>query len=206
MPSFHIGFNEKIDPCNNSVNSARNVFDDLKKKNVLTTLTEWYRFEDSVFRLSVFQDRISKGWSLPDAALDARKSFIDYNIDAPAINWMRNTITPFLAYTYRVIPILAETAIVRPWKYAKWAALGYGLNKMGDLVSGGDEEAERAVMPERKQGKFFNVGFLPHRNIKIPIPKFGKDQASYYVDLTRWVPGGDVMALEGTIPGLPAPC
>ena len=202
---FPYNFNEKIDPFNNSVNAARSVFDDVAKTNPLMKLTEWYRFEDSVFRLSVFQDRISKGWSLPDAALDARKSFIDYNIDAPAINWMRNTVTPFLAYTYRVIPILAETAIVRPWKYFKWAALGYGLNKMGDLVSGGDEEAERAVMPERKQGKFFNVGFLPHRNIKLPVPKFGKDQASYYVDLTRWVPGGDVMALEGTIPGLPAP-
>ena len=92
-------------------------------------------------------------------------SFIDYNIDAPAINWMRNTITPFLAYTYRIIPILAETAIVRPWKYAKYAALGYGLNQMGDLVGGGDEEAERALMPERKQGSFFGMPFLPYRNI-----------------------------------------
>jgi hypothetical protein len=104
-----------------------------------------------------------------DAALDARKSFIDYNIDAPAINWMRNTVTPFLAYTYRIIPILAETAIVRPWKYAKYAALGYGLNKIGDTVGGGDEDAERAVMPERKSGRFLNMGFLPFRNIKIPV-------------------------------------
>jgi len=82
-----------------------------------------------------------------EAALDARRAFIDYNIDAPAINWMRNTITPFLAYTYRIVPILAETAIVRPWKYAKWAGLGYGLNKLGSLYGGGYEEAERAVMP-----------------------------------------------------------
>ena len=202
---FPYNFNEKIDPFNNSVNTARNIFDDVAKTNPLMKLTEWYRFEDSVFRLSVFQDRLSKGWSMADAALDARKSFIDYNIDAPAINWMRNTITPFLAYTYRVIPILAETAIVRPWKYFKWGALGYGLNQMGDIVSGGDQEAERAVMPERKQGHFFGMPFLPHRNIKIPVPKTGDDQQSYYVDLTRWVPGGDVLALEGTIPGLPAP-
>jgi hypothetical protein len=70
-----------------------------------------------------FKIDFQKVGRVQDAALDARKSFIDYNIDAPAINWMRNTVTPFLAYTYRIIPILAETAIVRPWKYAKYAAL-----------------------------------------------------------------------------------
>ena len=197
---------DALDPASNSVNAARKIFDDVAKKDKfgLTKLTDWYRFEDAVFRLSVFQDRLSKGWKIQDAALDARKSFVDYNIDAPAINWMRNTITPFLAYTYRIIPILGETAILRPWKYAKYAALGYGLNQMGNVVGGGDEEAERAVMPERKQGKFLNMDFLPYRNIKIPFPP-GKDKAPYYMDFTRFVPGGDILDLNGTLPGVPAP-
>ena len=204
---FPYKMTEGVDEFNNAVNMARNVFDDsvLKGKLGLTKMTDWYRFEDKVFRLSVFQDRIAKGWKLQDAALDARKSFIDYDIDAPAINWMRNTVTPFLAYTYRIIPILAETAIARPWKYAKYAALGYGLNKMGDVVGGGDEEAERAVMPERKSGRFMNVGFLPFRNIKIPIPP-DEDGNPFYMDFTRFVPGGDIMDLgSGALPGVPAP-
>jgi len=204
--SFPYNFSDDIDPFNNSVNAAKSIFNDVRNKNVLSSLTKFYQFEDAVFRLSVFQDRIAKGFTQADAALDARRAFIDYNIDAPAINWMRNTITPFIAYTYRIIPILAETAIVRPWKYAKYAGLGYGLNKMGDLVSGGDEEAERALMPERKQGSFFGMPFLPYRNIKLPIPQMGEEQESYYMDLTRFVPGGDILDL-GTpgIPGLPAP-
>jgi len=203
---FPYKMDDALDPASNSVNAARRIFDDVGKKEKLglTKLTDWYRFEDSVFRLSVFQDRLSKGWKIQDAALDARKSFVDYNIDAPAINWMRNTITPFLAYTYRIIPILGETAILRPWKYAKYAALGYGLNQMGNVVGGGDEEAERAVMPERKQGKFLNMDFLPYRNIKIPFPP-GKDKAPYYMDFTRFVPGGDILDLNGTLPGVPAP-
>ena len=203
---FPYTIDDSLDPFNNSVKMARNIFQDsvLDGKLGLTKLTDWYRFEDSVFRLSVFQDRLSKGWKIQDAALDARKSFIDYNIDAPAINWARNTITPFLAYTYRIIPILAETAIVRPWKYAKYAALGYGLNKMGDIVGGGDEVAERAVMPERKSGRFLNMGFLPFRNIKMPISP-DKDGNPLYMDFTRFVPGGDIMDLNGTLPGVPAP-
>jgi len=118
---------------------------------------------------------------------------------------MRNTITPFLAYTYRIVPILAETAILRPWKHAKYAALGYGLNQFGDLVGGGDEEAERAVMPERKQGRFLNMGFLPYRNIKIPLPPDDEGNP-YYMDFTRFVPGGDILDLgSGAFPGVPAP-
>ena len=111
---FPYSFNDNLDPFNNSVNAAKGIYSDVLNKNILTSLTNFYRFEDAVFRLSVFQDRIAKGFSQADAALDARRAFIDYNIDAPAINWMRNTITPFLAYTYRIIPLLAETAVVRP--------------------------------------------------------------------------------------------
>ena len=204
---FPYKMTEGVDEFNNATKMARNVFQDsvLDGKLGLTKMTDWYKFEDKVFRLSVFQDRIAKGWKIQDAALDARRAFIDYDIDAPAINWMRNTITPFLAYTYRIIPILAETAIARPWKYLKYAALGYGLNKMGDVVGGGDEDAERAVMPERKSGRFMNVGFLPFRNIKIPIPP-DENGNPLYMDFTRFVPGGDIMDLgSGSIPGLPAP-
>ena len=77
-------------------------------------------------------------------------------------------MTPFLAYTYRIVPILSETAVVRPWKYFKYAALGYGLNKLGDIVGGGDEKTERALMQEKQKGRFM-VDFMPYRKIKLPV-------------------------------------
>ena len=171
----------------------------------LDNLTDWYRREDEVFRLALFMDRMDKGYSAFNAAADARKSFIDYNITAPAINWMRQYPTPFLAYTYRVIPILAETAFVRPWKYAKYAVLGYMLNNAGDLLGGGDTEAERAAMTKEKQGRVFGLPFLPHRNVKLPL--MGDREGGAYLDITRFVPGGDILDLgSGNImPGLPAP-
>ena len=51
--------------------------------------------QDAIFRLALFMDRLDKGYSVADAALDARKSFIDYNISAPGINALRNLPTPF---------------------------------------------------------------------------------------------------------------
>ena len=187
--------------------AALNIYKDMKTANPLAKLTDWYRFEDHVFRLSVFQDRLAKGFSPAEAGLDARKSFVDYNINAPAINWMRQTMVPFLAYTYRIVPILSETAVVRPWKYFKYAALGYGLNKLGDIVGGGDEKAERALMQEKQKGKFI-LDFMPYRKIKLPVPQIGDEpyEGPTYVDLTRFVPGGDIFDIGGnTLPYLPAP-
>ena len=197
----------KVDPEKNAFENATSiakiVHKDLilKDKLGLQKLSDWYRSEDAIFRLALFMDRLNKGYSAADAALDARKSFIDYNISAPAINKLRNLPTPFLAYTYRVIPILAETAVVRPWKFAKYAVIGYMLNNLGALLGEGDEEAERAAATENRQGRIFGLPILPHRNIKLPT-----QDKSRYIDITRYVPGGDVLDLgRGTIPGLPAP-
>ena len=187
----------------NALNAAGFIHKDLIVKNKfgLQKLSDYYALEDSIFRLALYMDRRKKGYSKVQAAQDARKSFIDYNIQAPGINALRALPTPFLAYTYRVVPILAETAVVRPWKYAKYAALGYMLNNLGELLGEGAPEAERAAFIKEKQGQVFGLPFLPHRNIKIPTT-----DESRYVDITRFVPGGDIFDLNsGQIPLVPQP-
>ena len=165
-----------------------------------------YRYEDQVFRIALFKDRLLKGYSVEDAALDAKKSFIDYDINAPMINTLRNSATPFLAYTYRVVPLLAETAIVRPWKYAKYGALAYGLNAAGGYFGGGDEAAERAAFTKDKEGPIFGIPAFPERNIKLPVQI---NNNSAYIDITRFIPGGDVLEVSKSnftrFPGIPAP-
>ena len=200
------------DEFNQAVSSTKIIYEDIKDswfgiKTAANAATKLYRYEDQVFRLALFRDRLRKGYSIEDAAYDARRSFIDYDINAPFINTLRRSATPFLAYSYRVLPLLAETAVVRPWKFAKYAAIGYGLNAAGNYFGGGNEEAERALMPQRKQGRLFGVPFFPHRNIKLPTTIEGN---SVYMDITRWVPGGDVLdigAFSGAekLPGFVAP-
>jgi hypothetical protein len=206
-------YDESKDVFENSVGIAKFFYKDviLKDKIGLQKLSDWYRAEDATFRLALFMDRLNKGYSPVDAAMDARKSFIDYNINAPGINAMRALPTPFLAYTYRVVPILAETAVVRPWKFAKYAVLGYMLNNLGELVGTGDTEAERKAFTKERQGRVFGLPFLPHREIKMPFAPISqkgmKDPiGSYYLNVTRYVPGGDIFDLSsGTVPLVPAP-
>ena len=168
-------------------------------------LARLYQSEDSVFRLAAFQTKLEQGFSPQEAARFARKAFVDYNINAPLINVMRETTTPFLAYSYRIMPIIAESAIMKPWKLAKYAALGYGLNAIGTDVTNSDESAIRAVLPERFRGNIWGdpTGILPPRFISMPITVNGVPQ---YKDFTRWIPGGDVFEMgKGLIPYIPRP-
>lgn len=129
-----------------------------KAKNAtLGKLEDAYQFEDQVFRMAVFMDRLNKGMDSKLAAREAKKWFIDYDINAPMINKLRQTATPFLSYTYRVIPLLAEAAILRPHKFAKWAALGYGLNEVGKQLGGGNEELERVTMRDELSKRLFGL-------------------------------------------------
>ena len=177
------------------------------KAATLGKLEDAYQFEDQVFRMAVFMDRLNKGFDTRTAAREAKKWFIDYNINAPAINAMKRWATPFISYTYRVMPLLAEAAILRPHKFAKWAAIGYGINEIGKELGGGNEELERVTMRDELSKKIWGIPFMPHRLIKLGWDSNAGD--SQYLDIGRLVPGGDIFdQREGKgfkIPGLPAP-
>ena len=228
----------------------------LGAKQVDNFLTDIYQREDQMFRVGLFMDRLNKAKPELDkfakgskeyndflesvkvkASKEARKAFIDYNIQAPVARILRETAIPFISYTYRIVPILAEAATRQPHKFAKWAAIGYALDYAGrEQGSKEDAEYERALMDQKQNARIFGLPFMPYSYIKMPdigrsIEKmatrrfdasidWGLDRdefgnklpkVSHYLDITRWIPGGDVLGQtgpEGTggvIPGLPAP-
>jgi len=193
----------------NSVSIATNIYRKVKKaikNNEITgTLEDWYRLEDQVFRLNAFMHRIKIGDSYEDAALFARKQFIDYDIKAPAIDMLRNSVTPFIAFTYRMVPILAEAAIMRPTKYAKYAALGYGLTSLEGMIGGEEAKVERALLADYEAGNIMDLPFMPKKTIRIPL----KDENGRpkFLNISRLFPGGDVLSFEGKrgVPFLPEP-
>ena len=170
----------------------------------LTKLENLYQQEDQVFRMAVFMDRMDKKMNVTEAAMNARKWFIDYDINAPAINALRRTATPFLSYTYRIVPLLAETATLRPHKFAKWAGIGYGLNEVGKQVAGGDPDLERVTMRDEYSKTLWGVPYMPPTVLRVPWNS--NDGDSQYLDVSRWIPGGDIFEERETgIPGVPAP-
>lgn len=194
-----------VDGWSNSVSIAKNIYNKVLNNSITGTLEDWYRLEDHIFRLNAFAHRIRMGDTFEDAAMFARKNFIDYDIDAPVINWARNTVTPFLAFSYRIIPLLVESAVLRPHKYFKYAALGYGLNKFEEMYGGQEAKVERALLPEYEAGNILDLPFMPKKTIRIPV----KDENGRpkFLNIQRLFPGGDAFSWSGgnLVPFLPEP-
>jgi hypothetical protein len=162
--------------------------------------------EDSVFRMAVYLDRLDKGLGPEQAALDARRWFIDYDINAPLVQALKKTVLPFVSYTYRIAPLLAETAALRPHKFAKWSLYGYAVNEASQAITGEDDEVTRLTMRDSASRQMFGVPFLSSSTLRLPMNSAAGDPM--FLDVSRWIPGGDIFEQKDTstaIPLLPAP-
>lgn len=176
------------------------------KKYTVDAFEKAYQMEDSVFRMAVYLDRLDKGLGPEQAALDARRWFIDYDINAPLVRGLKTTVLPFVSYTYRIVPLLAETAALRPHKFAKWSMYGYAVNEASQVITGEDDEIARLTMRDNVSKNMFGVPFLSSSTIRLPTNSAAGDPM--FLDVSRWIPGGDIFEQKDTstaIPLLPAP-
>jgi hypothetical protein len=161
-------------------------------------LMDLYQAEDTVFRLAAFIKAKRQGLTDQAAGKIARRSFLDYQINAPWIQAMRQTAFPFISFTYRAVPMLLKTIETKPWKIAKLAAFAGLLNALGYAMSGGDEDKERRYMPKEKAGKVWSM--VP-KLIRMPWND-GHDNP-VFLDIRRWIPVGDVFDIGQNHAALP---
>jgi hypothetical protein len=168
--------------------------------------TSAYRIEDEIFRTATVIRKQQQGYSMVNAAKIAREQFLDYDIRAPGINAARRSVFPFIGYTYRAVPVLAEAMMKRPWKLAKYSILGEVANALAYAITDGDEEYERGSFRDEVQGDISfgpvpSIGGVP-RMMRMPTnDEFGRPQ---FLDIRRYMPAGDVYDLVGNNP-LPIP-
>jgi N12 class adenine-specific DNA methylase len=161
-------------------------------------LIDLYQAEDDVFRLAAWLKAKEQGMSDAEAGKVARRSFLDYSINAPWVAAMRASAWPFVAFTYRAVPMLLETAGKRPHKILKLMAIAGVLNWLGGALGGGDDE--RKLLPEEKAGRIW--GLVPKL---IRMPWNDANGSPVYLDIRRWIPVGDVVDLDAGHAALPLP-
>jgi len=155
---------------------------------VVKKMMDLYEDEDTVFRLAAFIKAKRNGATDLEAGKIARRSFLDYHINAPWIQAMRQTAFPFISFTYRAVPMLLEIIETKPWKIAKLAAFAGLLNALGYALSGGDEDKERRYLPNEKSGRVW--GIVPKL---IRMPWNDANDSPVFLDIRRWIPVGDVL-------------
>lgn len=167
-----------------------------------SSLIDLYQSEDDVFRLAAWLKAKEEGATDIDAGKASRRSFLDYSINAPWIQAMRQSAWPFISFTYRAVPMLLETAGKKPHKLMKLMLLAGALNALGGMLAGGgDDDEERKLLPEEKAGKIW--GMVPKL---IRMPWNDQHGSPVYLDIRRFIPVGDVFdvgAGQAAVPVLP---
>jgi hypothetical protein len=163
--------------------------------------TDIYANVDNVFRLAkymtVLQDAQTKGEATTlelkqRAAKEAREAFVDYQISAPLVRFARETAFPFIAWPYRMVPMLLKTMFLKPWKAANMAMAIYTLNAMAYAALGADdddEEYERSLQPDWYQD---GISWLPGVPSNIRLPFSSSEGNAFFLNLKNLVPLGNL--------------
>lgn len=161
-----------------------------------------YQLEDELFRMATYKKLLADGVPAFEAAQQARRAFIDYDIRAPGINMLRRSVMPFISYTYRAIPLVAGAVAKRPWKLAKYYTIAYALQSLVYWwmdEEDEDKEAYERLMDDQYQG---NVWLGVPRMLRLPAnDQYGNPM---FLDIRRWVPAGDVFESGQAIEWMPS--
>ncbi|MBK7814487.1 MAG: hypothetical protein IPJ52_09370 [Rhodocyclaceae bacterium] len=99
---------------------------------------------------------------------------------------------------YRAVPMMLETAAKKPWKLMKLGLVAGAVDALGYMLSGGDDDDERKLLPEEKAGRIW--GITP-KLLRMP---WNDDNGSpVFLDVRRWIPVGDVFDIGATHAALP---
>lgn len=145
----------------------------------MDSVANFYGTIETVFKMASVKDGMRKGLSEKEAVLRAQKWLFDYSEVNRTVKWLRNIPfgSPFITWTYKVIPLMVETALSKNIvRFAPFVGAYYlmslwateGLKEMG-----GDDEDKRKLLkrlPERVAenkllamtgaGNFVNIGKL----------------------------------------------
>ena len=167
---------------------------------MIKDLSKYYGKIDELAKLSIYKQLRSKGnldrfgigdgtqVSIADAARIANKYGMDYSLADRSIKYLRRQIIPFGTYQYKVLPLIFESMIARPWIMGKWVAfLGVGGFSLAQtmakfLMDIDDDEWERLM---KKLPAFIRLN-----KTFVPVPWRNKNGEYMWVDGSYFMPWG----------------
>ncbi len=149
-----------------------------------------YQFWEQFFKLAIYTNERENGIGIKEAYKKAEHYLFNYQKIPPAIRWAKRWYSPFITFSYKAMPLFAETAIRKPWKVAKYLLLLAGVEEVTRRMMGESKEEverEKMVLPDYMRKSIF-PGQLGH----LRIPYKDKYNRSKYLDLSYILPWGDI--------------
>ena len=149
---------------------------------------DWYGGIDSLGKVMMIKWGMEKGMKPEEAVAIAEKWLFDYSLVKPSVRYLRNAAmgAPFVTFTSKVAPLLLETLLTKPWRFAPYWALAWGLTEMfknnNDLDDEQLEGLKTALVPYlREKASAGNV---------VPLPWLDDNGKVQFFDLSYLFPWG----------------
>lgn len=134
-----------------------------------------YRAEEQIAKMIKFASEIDKGRTAEIAALEAQKWLFNYEEIPNAIK-VAKQIAPFITFTYKSIPRVAETLVNNPLKIYKYYAMTNAFNessrKMLNMAPEDYAREEKALPPWLLR----SIGGMPTNMLMPWKDKYGRTQ------------------------------
>ena len=190
-----------------------------------------YEAEDLYFRYLIYRDARQRGLEVDDAVDYAQKYIFTYDDLPKGARTIRDAPIgiPFFSWSYKAMPIIAQTLAEHPHRFAGPAAILAAVNAMGYAIaagaSGGDGDdewwklAQRYLMDPEFRAKANGLEKEERKNLPewqkglsiFGTPKvirLGMDELTglpLFLDISRMFPGGDMGDFVNNTGGLPLP-
>lgn len=150
-----------------------------------------YQNEEQLFKLAAFIANRETGMKARQAAKLAQKWIFDYTKVSPVVGYLRKAPfgSPFITFTAKAIPRIAETLVSNPFRLYKYQLLFDAIEQVG-IDRGVFTTEERDVIKRNARGQ------------TVILPSRDPNNNPYVLDLTYIMPWGDI-GERGGLFGLP---
>lgn len=148
-----------------------------------------YQAEEHFFKMALFVHRRKLGDTPALASAHAQKYLFNYSDLSPFLKKLRRSPLggPFLSFTVKSIPVIAETAAKHPIRFFKYPAMFSALNEISKVQIGMTDEEYKQMqesLPEWQK----NTWLTP----KVLLPIRGQEGSPRVLDLTYNLPWGQI--------------
>lgn len=138
-----------------------NVESSLRRKHAW--VTSKYAAGDGIFRVAFFKKLVADGVPMEQAAARTHEQFVHYDTRSPLLGALRNTVSPFIMFPAKAIPMVLNQIVDHPERWLTLAALWGGLDQASRRMYGAMDEHD---LPENQRNNSA-LGYLLPGKIQV---------------------------------------
>ena len=160
---------------------------------VADVASDAYQFSEAMYKTAKIMHAMDSGMGEAEAAIEAQTWLFDYSLVPKSVRYLRNAPIgmPFITFQYKVLPRLAEVALLHPQRLLPWVTLFAGMPLLWAAMAGDDDDYDdlQKALPQ----------WLQERGHAMILPVKDADGRWQVVDLGYFMPWSMYTDVAGDI-------